>query len=213
MPEVTDFVPELVCLGIDVAICGVISQSWIFVHITLYTARLCTRLWEAPVLYWDNSLPPQSYHWMSTLWPGFISALPPNKVFLGTRDLFGTFFVWLLFPLSSIVFSLENHPAAVRSSDLTSVRLPYAAVRGEVDSLGAELLGLYLTNYSSTGKTVVTAYAPGELKGVIQKVWSRYSLYPQSIATQLEGGVHRAQAKHEQNWVLGGFPTSDALLH
>ena len=27
MPEVTDFVPELVCLGIDVAICGVISQS------------------------------------------------------------------------------------------------------------------------------------------------------------------------------------------
>ena len=37
MPEVTDFVPELVCLGIDVAICGVISQSWIFVHITLYT--------------------------------------------------------------------------------------------------------------------------------------------------------------------------------
>ena len=81
MPEVTDFVPELVCLGIDVAICGVISQSWIFVHITLYTTRLCTRLWEAPVLYWDNSLPPQSYHWMSTLWPGFISALPPNKVF------------------------------------------------------------------------------------------------------------------------------------
>ena len=77
-----------------------------------------------------------------------------------------------LFPLSSIVFSLENHPSAVRSSDLTSVRLPYAAVRGEVDSLGAdaELHGLFLTDYFSTGKTVVSAYAPGELKGVIQKV-------------------------------------------
>ena len=76
-----------------------------------------------------------------------------------------------MFSPSSIVFSLENHPAAVRSSDLNSVRLPYAAVRGEVDSLGAaELLSLFLTNYSSTGKTVVSAYAPGELKGVIQKV-------------------------------------------
>ena len=143
----------------------------------------------------------------------FHIGIAPKKSFFRDSGSVWDFFVWLLFPLSSIVFSLENHPAAVRSSDLTSVRLPYAAVRGEVDSLGAELLRLYLTNYSSTGKTVVSAYAPGELKGVIQKVWSRYSLYPQSIATRFVGGVHRAQAKHEQNWVLGGFPTSDALLH
>ena len=48
MPEVADFVPELVCLGIDVAICGVISpephldlpQNYIF---TFYT-RACTRM-------------------------------------------------------------------------------------------------------------------------------------------------------------------------
>ena len=214
MPEVADFVPELVCLGIDVAICGVISQSWIFVHITLYTLPGFVHGSERHQYCIETTLcrPRATTGWAPC--DQVLYRLCPPKSFLGTRDLFGTFFVWLLFPLSSIVFSLENHPAAVQSSDLTSVRLPYAAVRGEVDSLGAELLGLYLTNYSSTGKTVVSAYAPGELKGVIQKVWSRYTfIILQSIATQLEGGVHRAQAKHEQNWVLGGFPTSDALLH
>ena len=35
-----------------------------------------------------------------------------------------------------LVASLENHPAAVRSAVNHTVRLPYAAVRGEVDSLG-----------------------------------------------------------------------------
>ena len=34
------------------------------------------------------------------------------------------------------MLSLENHPAAIRSADLNTVRLPYAAVRGEVNSLG-----------------------------------------------------------------------------
>jgi len=103
MPEVTDFVPELVCLGIDVAICGALYTA------LRGTSTVLRQLSAAPELPLDEHL----------------------------------------------VTSLENHPAAVQSSDLTSVRLPYAAVRGEVDSLG---------------KTVVSAYAPGELKGVIQKV-------------------------------------------
>ena len=213
MPEVADFVPELVCLGIDVAICGVISQSWIFEHITLYTLPGFVHGSERHQYCIETTVcRPRA----STGWAPCDQVSYRHCPKIGFRDSgpVGDFFCVALFPLSSIVFSLENHPSAVRSSDLTSVRLPYAAVRGEVDSLGAELLGLYLTNYSSTGKTVVSAYAPGELKGVIQKVWSRYTfIILQSIATQLEGGVHRAQAKHEQNWVLGGFPTSDALLH
>merc|ERR1719187_247610 len=51
--------------------------------------------------------------------------------------------------------SVENHPSTVRSADLSSLVLPYAAVRGEVQPLG---------------KTVTSAYAPGSLLGVIQKV-------------------------------------------
>ena len=40
MPEVADFVPELVCLGIDVAICGVISQV---PHLIFHT-RKCIQM-------------------------------------------------------------------------------------------------------------------------------------------------------------------------
>ena len=44
MPEVADFVPELVCLGIDVAICGVISLDLAgnYQNYTMMLARLCT---------------------------------------------------------------------------------------------------------------------------------------------------------------------------
>ena len=51
---------------------GNLSKLNLCTYHPVHSTRLCTRLWEAPVLYWDNSLPPQSYHWMSTLWPGFI---------------------------------------------------------------------------------------------------------------------------------------------
>jgi len=103
MPELADVVPELVCLGIDAAICGA-------VYIALRgTNTVLRQLSAAPELPLDDQL----------------------------------------------VASLENHPAAVRSAVNNTVRLPYAAVRGEVDSLG---------------KTVTSAYAPGELHGVIQKV-------------------------------------------
>ena len=91
MPEVADFVPELVCLGIDVAICGVISQSWIFVHITLYTLpgfvhgserhQYCTETTLCRTRATTGWAPCDqvSYrHWRP-------------KVFLGTRDLCGTF--------------------------------------------------------------------------------------------------------------------------
>jgi len=103
MPEVADFVPELVCLGIDVAICGAVYTA------LRGTSTVLRQLSAAPELPLDEQL----------------------------------------------VASLENHPAAVRSAVNNTVRLPYAAVRGEVDSLG---------------KTVTSAYAPGELHGVIQKV-------------------------------------------
>ena len=53
---------------------------------------------------------------------------------------------------SCIVNSLENHPAAVRSAHLNTVRLPYAAVRGEVDSLGTGHFDLNLSELNLSFK-------------------------------------------------------------
>ena len=115
------------------------------------------------------------------------------------------------------MLSLENHPAAIRSADLNTVRLPYAAVRGEVNSLGTGHLNSDLNliwNYSfSKGKTVTSAYAPGELQGVIQKVVVIRFKVTTYLTNSVQGGVHWAQEKYEPDGVLGWLAEGDALLH
>lgn len=103
MPEVGELVPELICLGIDMAICGALYAA------LRSTSSTLQQLAAAPELPLDENM----------------------------------------------LASVENHPSTVRSADLSSLVLPYAAVRGEVQPLG---------------KTVTSAYAPGSLLGVIQKV-------------------------------------------